>query len=106
MKKTIDGARTHLNQVVPESIREINQEEYYFIIRNTQFAIDGNDSYQDISQEIFNALNQKLGEKRQWNAVAFAIDGGESLIVTKHYLRLRFNKLIIEVFVARGVYQT
>ena len=69
-------------------------------IDKSKYAINNYDSYEHISGYLANCLTDCIG--LQWNAIAFATDGGESLVSTTKYIRLRFDKLRIELFVGAG----
>ena len=103
MKTIIERARKNLTKyVIEEPVHNLTESEKEIFIDKSKYAINNFNSYADISGYLADNLTDISDEGLEWNAIAFAADGGESSVFTKKYIRLLFDKLIIEIFAASG----
>ena len=69
-------------------------------IQKCQEAIFNNNSFAAISEYLFSEINQHNDNEQPWHAFVFGSEGGESMVKSRYYLRIRFDKLIVELFTA------
>ncbi|XP_054153697.1 uncharacterized protein LOC128952340 [Oppia nitens] len=99
MKSVVQLARRKLDDYIVHQILNMNQPTKSRCIALAKIAIRDNDTYEEISSEIFYKLNTK-NESKRWHCITFARSGGESLVKSESFIRLLFSRLVVEIFCA------
>ena len=98
MEMIILEARQHLDLFVIE--HQFGPIPSIYLVQCEQALLTCK-TYEEISRHLSQNLNNDIvlnKKRKRWHVITFGQNGGESMLFTETYYRVRFAKLIIEIF--------